>query len=95
MKLRLRASTGTAIDVWRDGETYSARRVGTVRRPEVCLAVDLFEVIAELADLDLDREDEAAEAIRLAEHSQDQLSDPGEGDEGNGDDPSAASGRRG
>jgi hypothetical protein len=92
MKLRLSASTGTAIDVWRDGDTYCARKVGTVRRPEMCLAVDLFEVIAELVDLDLDHEGQASEALRLAEHAREELAEPGD-EEGNGDDTTAASGR--
>jgi hypothetical protein len=34
--------------------------------PQVCLPVDLFEVIAELAALDLEREEDAREAVRLA-----------------------------
>jgi hypothetical protein len=38
--------------------------------------VDLFEVIAELADLDLDDEAHASEAVRLADEAQRRLSSP-------------------
>ena len=41
----------------------------------MCLAVDLFEVIAELAGLDLERPDQCAEAATLSEHAQSQLMD--------------------
>jgi hypothetical protein len=92
LKLRLSASTGTAIDVWREGDTYCARKVGTVRRPEVCLAVDLFEVVAELSGLNLDDAEQASEAMRLADHAQQELAEPDD-EEGNGDDTTAASGR--
>jgi hypothetical protein len=70
MKLTLTPSTGETIVVWRDRDTYCARRAGDATEPEVCLAVDLFEVIAELAGLDLDRDDQAAEAVRLADEAQ-------------------------
>lgn len=70
MKLTLTPSTGTSIVVWRDRETYCARRAGTVAEPEVCLGVDLFEVIAELAGLDLDDSGESEEAVRLADDAQ-------------------------
>jgi hypothetical protein len=40
---------------------------------QICLAVDLFEVIAELAGLDLERHEQAAEAIGLAEEAQRRL----------------------
>jgi hypothetical protein len=88
MKLRVRASTGTTLLVWREEDTYCARREGTVAPPEVCLAVDLFEVIAELAGLDLDHDEQAAEAIRLAKFAQGQLTDH-HFDQDNGDDDSA------
>jgi hypothetical protein len=73
MKLTLRASTGKTIVVWRDRDTYCARRAGEASEPEVCLAIDLFEVIAELAGLDLERERDAAEAMGLAEDAEQQL----------------------
>ena len=46
--------------------------------PEVCLAVDLFEVIAEL---DLESDAGAAEAVRLSEEAQQRLRED-EPDEG-------------
>jgi hypothetical protein len=94
MKLRVSASTGTTVLIWREDETYCARRESAAVPPEVCLAVDLFEVIAELAGLDLDRDDDVSEAIRLAQYAQDRLNDrhPRD-DEDNGDDSSAQSSR--
>jgi hypothetical protein len=80
MKLTLTPSTGEMIVVWRDHETYCARRAGDATEPEVCLVVDLFEVIAELAGLDLDREDQAAEAVRLAEEAHRRLRADGSDD---------------
>ena len=41
--------------------------------PQVCLAVDLFEVIAELAELDLEESATMAEASTLSEQAQSQL----------------------
>jgi len=67
MELTLRASTGAKILVWREGEWYHARRSDADQSTQVCLAMDLFEMIAELAGLDLERGAEAAEAIELAE----------------------------
>ena len=80
MKLTLTPSTGETIVVWRDRDTYCARRAGDAIEPEICLAVDLFEVIAELAGLDLDRDDHAAEAVRLAEEAQRRLGADGSDD---------------
>ena len=80
MKLTLTPSTGKTIVVWRDGDTYCARRAGDASEPEVCLAVDLFEVIAELAGLDLERDREGAEAVRLAEEAQQRLGADGSDD---------------
>jgi hypothetical protein len=94
MKLRVRASNGTSVLIWREDDTYCARREGAAIPPEVCLAVDLFEVIAELAGLDLDRDDDASEAIRLADYAQAELNDHHGRDEGNGDDDSSAKSTR-
>jgi hypothetical protein len=80
MKLTLTPSTGETIVVWRDRDTYCARRAGAASEPEVCLAVDLFEVIAELAGLDLDRDDQAAEAVQLADDAQERLRADGSND---------------
>jgi hypothetical protein len=67
MELTLRASTGAKILVWRENDLYHARRSDGAMDTQVCPAMDLFEVIAELASLDLERGAEAAEAIELAE----------------------------
>ena len=66
MRVTLGASTGTKVDVWRDKDLYHARRVDQDGEPQTCLGIDLFEVIAELAQLDLDDGTQTAEAIRLA-----------------------------
>ena len=67
MELTLRASTGAKILVWREKDLYHARRSDGSMDTQVCLAMDLFEGVAELASLDLERGAEAAEAIELAE----------------------------
>lgn len=66
MKYRLRTSTGATIDVWREQDLFHARRGDEEGEPQSCWAVDLFEVIADLADLDLDDPAQAAEAMDLA-----------------------------
>jgi hypothetical protein len=75
MKLNLRASTGVDIVVWRDDETFHAQRADDASEPQICLGVDLFEVIADLADLDLDDTSHAAEAVSLADDAQRRLRD--------------------
>jgi hypothetical protein len=66
MKVIVTASTGAAVVVWREGETYYARKADVASEPQICLGVDLFEVIAELAELDLEHGSQCPEAIRLA-----------------------------
>lgn len=73
MKVALAASTGAEIEVWREDDLFHARRVGHSGEPQICLGVDLFEVVADLAELDLERPAEAAEAMRLAERAQHRL----------------------
>ena len=73
MKVTLRASSGRTILVWRDGQAFHARRVETVDGTQICLGVDLFEVIAELAELDLESRTEAIEATQLADEAQRRL----------------------
>jgi len=87
VKLTLRPSTGAAILVWREGETYCARPAGSAIEPQVCLAVDLFEVIAELPGLDLEHDGDAAEALRLSNDAQRRLSRPASEDNDNDVDP--------
>lgn len=70
MTVTLTASNGAEVVVWREGDTYFARRADGASEPQICLAVDLFEVIAELSALDLERQDQAAEALALAEAAQ-------------------------
>jgi hypothetical protein len=89
MKLTLIPSTGAAILVWREGDTYCARPAGRAIEPQVCLAVDLFEVIAELAGLDLEHDGDAAEAVRLSADAQQRLLSP----EGQDNDEDSAAGR--
>jgi hypothetical protein len=74
MKVTLNASTGAKILVWREEEIFHARREGTAELDaQACLAVDLFEVVAELAGLSLDDGAQAAEAMNLAELAQRRL----------------------
>jgi hypothetical protein len=82
LKVTVNASTGAQIRVWREDDLFHARPVGAVVEPQICVAVDLFEVIAELAGLNLDVRAESVEAVRLAieaqrglEHRQEQLED--------------------
>jgi hypothetical protein len=73
MKVTLRASTGARVAVWRERDSFCARRTDQASDPEICLAVDLFEVLADLAGLDLERQDHAAEAVALSEEAQRRL----------------------
>ena len=66
MKVTLAASTGLKVEVWREEDLFHALRSGDAAEPQTCLAVDLFEVIAEVAELDLDDPTESAEAVSLA-----------------------------
>jgi hypothetical protein len=73
MKVTLTASTDAKVVVWREGDLFNARRAESADRPQVCLAVDLFEVIAELAGLDLEQAAQVAEAMELAGTAQSRL----------------------
>ncbi len=75
MKVTIQASTGAKIFVWENGDLVHASRSADGRDPQVCLAVDLFEVIADLAGLDLDREAQAAEAVALSTEALEALRD--------------------
>ncbi len=59
--------------MWRDGALFNAARGDAQSEPQVCLAVDLFEVVAEIAGLDLERSDQAREAMELADAVQTDL----------------------
>jgi hypothetical protein len=73
MNVTLGTSTGAKIAVWREKDLFHARRVDRKDEPQACWGVDLFEVIAELAQLDLDDPAQAAEALRLAANAQRRL----------------------
>jgi hypothetical protein len=85
MTTKLRASTGATIVVWRDGENYHSRIADAVDQPQICLGIDLFEVIAELSGLNLDNEPDANEAVALSEWAQRQLDDGGADRDGEDD----------
>jgi hypothetical protein len=73
MGVTLGTSTGARITVWREKDLFYARRIDRREEPQTCWAVDLFEVIAELAQFDLDDPAQAAEALRLAARAQRRL----------------------
>lgn len=73
MRVVLNPSTGVRLHVWREEQLFHATRENTVEMPQICLGVDLFEVIAGLAGLDLERPTEAEEASRLAKAAQGRL----------------------
>ena len=74
MRVRVVSSVGSMIEVWRDAELFYPVRVGQLPADiQVCLPVDLFEVIAELGGLDLDDREQAEEASRLAAFTQEHL----------------------
>ena len=74
MTVTLTASTGAKILVWRENDMFAALRAGDSEEAQICLGVDLFEVIAELAGLDLDDEEESEEATSLATDARQRLS---------------------
>ena len=73
MVITLTASTGAKISVWREEDMFHARLAQGSDDAQICLGIDLFEVIAELAGLDLEQDQQAQEAVRLAERAQQQL----------------------
>jgi hypothetical protein len=73
MELTLTASTGAKIHIWREEDLFHATRPDADAAPQICLAVDLFEVIAELASLDLELPEQADEAVALARLAQKRL----------------------
>ena len=74
MEVTLRASNGAKIVVWREGDLFCARRTeAPVAQTQTCLGLDLFEIVADLADLDLEDAAQAAEAVDLAGTAQRRL----------------------
>ncbi len=74
MTVTFTASTGAKILVWREKDMFAASRAGAAGEAQICMGIDLFEVIAELAGLDLDEEQDAEEAMRLASEARQRLS---------------------
>jgi hypothetical protein len=74
MTVTLTASTGAKILVWREKDMFAALRAGASKEAQVCLGIDLFEVVAELAGLDLDDSEQSDEATRLADDARQRLS---------------------
>jgi hypothetical protein len=85
LNVTIRASTGARIRVWREADLFHARPADSAADAEICVAVDLFEVIAELAGLNLEDGRQSAEATRLATEAQQQLRH-NHGASGNGSD---------
>ena len=80
MQVTLKASNGAKILVWRKDELFCARQIeAPVEQTQTCLGLDLFEIVAELAGLDLDDGAQAAEAIELAGSAQRRLAGAGQG----------------
>ena len=74
MTVTLTASTGAKILVWREKDMFAALRAGASEEAQVCLGIDLFEVVAELAGLELDDTEQSDEATRLADDARQRLS---------------------
>jgi len=73
MTVTFTASTGKKILVWREKDMFAASRAGANEEAQICLGIDLFEVVAELAGLDLDDEAQAEEATRLSDEARERL----------------------
>jgi hypothetical protein len=74
MTVTLTASTGAKILVWRERDMFAALRAGASEEAQICLGIDLFEVVAELAGLDLDNPEHSDEATQLADYARQRLS---------------------
>ena len=57
----------------REKDMFAASRAGVADEAQICLGIDLFEVIAELAGLDLDDDRGAEESTRLAVEARQRL----------------------
>jgi hypothetical protein len=73
MTVTLTTSTGAKILVWREKDMFAALRAGGTEEAQICLGIDLFEVIAELAELDLEDGEQSEEATRLAAEARQRL----------------------
>ena len=74
MTVTLTASTGATVLVWREQDMFAASLASGAVEAQICLGIDLFEVVAELAGLDLDDDGEAEEATQLADAARQRLS---------------------
>ncbi len=81
MRVTIDPSTGVRLHVWRDEQLFHAIREDALETPQICLGIDLFEVVAELAGLNLERPAEAEEASRLATEAQRRLASAPAADE--------------
>ena len=73
MTVTLTASTGAKILVWREKDMFAAQLSGGTEEAQICLGIDLFEVIAELAGLDLEDKEQSEEATRLSTEARQRL----------------------
>jgi hypothetical protein len=73
MRITLTPSTGVEVVVWREQDMFGASRSDMTHEAQICMGIDLFEVIAELAELDLEDRAHAHEALELAEDAQRRL----------------------
>jgi hypothetical protein len=85
------ASTGVRVAIACEDELFHVTRLDAPwHKAEVCQSLDLFEVIAELAGLDLEHGADAAEAMHLADQARGTLwIAPHAADSGDGDAESA------
>lgn len=83
MQVTLRASNGAKILVWHEGDLFHVRRADApTEQSRASTGLELFEIIAELAELDLEDGAQAAKAIALSESAQRRLGvPPGDGAE--------------
>jgi len=81
MRVTLDPTTGVRLNVWREEQLFHATREDALETPQICLGIDLFEVVAELAGLNLERPAEAEEANRLATEAQRRLASTPAADE--------------
>jgi hypothetical protein len=87
MQVTLRASTGAKILVWLEHDSYRVQLADRTDDPRICLELDLFEVIAELAGLELEEGAQAVEAMTLAEEAERRLRASGGGPDPGGEPP--------
>ncbi len=73
MRISVHTSKGVQVNAWREGGLFHVTRADSHHEPQVCMGVDLFEIIAELCELDLERSEDAREALELASTVQTQL----------------------